>query len=357
MRPPLWPFVILTLSFIPGCANTDGLPYVKRVSVDVKESADDKLLIKFLGNTSIYIQDLTDEKMQSVFIDAFVSRPGLFDLLFGKLSHSDSVEIDKQLKAASIDTISLIVPMHSHFDHLLDAPLIASRMGAKMVTSKTTRYISKSMGYLGADDKRHDLSFEVDENKFTEIVFDSDKFTVTVEKAIHNDTGVLGFLFAPIGPVYDQANNVSFKKSQRARKYVEGLSLNVHILHKPSKKTIYVLGGVPIETSGDKSPPASLLNADLVFFSVPVLKNLEKDDKSIGFMSAVAENPKILVPVHWDAFYKKLDKTRCSDDKLLYTCLQTLLPLKSTMTDLEEKFRGHHQVDLQWLTGFGEIRF
>lgn len=356
MRPLLWPFIILSLSFITGCANTDGLPYVKRVPVDMKESVDDKLLIKFLGNTSIYIQDLTDERKQSVFIDAFVSRPGLCNLLFGKLSHSDSAEIDKQLKAASIDTISLIVPMHSHFDHLLDAPLIASKMGAKMVASETTRYISKSMGYVGADDERHDLSFEADENKFTEIVFDSQEFTVTVEKAIHNDTRILGFLFAPIGPSYNKTDNVSFKKSQRARKYIEGQSLNVHILHKPSKKTIYVLGGVPLESSDGKRPPESLLNADLVFFSVPVLKSL-KEDKNIDFMSAVAKNPKILVPVHWDAFYKKLDKARCRDDKLLYTCLQPLLPLKSTMTDLEEDFGDHHQVDLQWLTGFGEVRF
>lgn len=345
---------MLSFLCITACANTDGLPYVKRINIDLEENSDNGLLVQFLGNTSIYIQDLTTNKKQSIFIDAFVSRPSLLHLVFGKVSHSDLGEINRQLKAASIETIDIVLPLHSHFDHLLDAPAIAHEKGAKMISTETTRYISSSMGY--SDDERHELVFKADSKKFKEVVLDNKVFKVTVEKAIHNDTKILGSLFAPIGVTYNKSNSISFKHSQKAKKYVEGVSLNVHILHKPTQKTIYVLGGEPLQTTNSNRPPENLAKSDLVFFSVPTLKSLKEENKYIDFMSAIAETPKTIVPVHWDAFYKKLDKTRCHDKKTLYRCLQPIFPLKKTMMNLEKEFENHNEVNVEWLTGFGEIR-
>ena len=237
----------LFLVYLSACSSTNTLPMIQKVGIVGLDDREPKLSIKFLGNTSIYVQDLTKENQQSIFIDAFVSRPQKSNILFTGLSHKNKAEIDKQLNDAGITRVNLIVPLHSHFDHLLDAPYIASTKNARLVASKTTKFITQKMGFC-VDFK--DLDFNALSNENTAMVSHDVIFYVSVDKAKHTDTGCFASLFAPRDQNYENIKGVDFHEFQKANKYVEGQSINVNILHKPSNTKIYILGGMPVQHAG-----------------------------------------------------------------------------------------------------------
>ena len=68
----------------------------------------------------------------TIAIDPFVTRPGLLRLL-GPVAPDDDA-IARRLPAR----LDAVLCGHSHFDHLLDAPRIAARTGARLVGSRST---------------------------------------------------------------------------------------------------------------------------------------------------------------------------------------------------------------------------
>ena len=323
---------------------------------NIKQNKEPKLSIKFLGNTSIYFQDLGKQK-HSIFIDAFVSRPGWNPIIFGKLQHNyknDENQIFEILNDADISKIDIIVPLHSHFDHLLDAPYIASKKGSRLVSSKTTKKISESMNF---DLKFINHKFEgaVDENEF---------FKITLEKAIHSNTAPWSDLTAPLRIRNKKNKDVSFQFPQRSRNYIEGQSINVHILHKSTNKKIYILGGLPKDYCDYNILPKTLLNSDILFVSVPIIKSLKnlkkhncgsKKNQIDNFWAALRLAPKTVIPVHWDSFATKLNKDKCDSD--INICLKPLFLLKPTMLKIDNDLNTERNRNLKlfWLTAFGEI--
>lgn len=69
----------------------------------------------------------------TLLIDPFVSRPSLFEVAASGLTSNERV-----IEARIPKRVDAILCGHSHFDHLLDAPFIAKKTGAKIVGSKTT---------------------------------------------------------------------------------------------------------------------------------------------------------------------------------------------------------------------------
>lgn len=362
---------VLIVVLLSGCSNTKTLTYVNEINLNSrKPSKQEQLKITFLGNTSIYFEDIAQAKephnkesgSSSILIDGFVSRPSLLSLMFSKLDHNDGKQVDKVLSAAEISNVGYVIPLHAHFDHFLDAPYISSSRNATLIASKTMQYIGNQM-IFDKPIKFKTYTFSEGEQAVPNRQINGSAFELVVEKAVHNDTGLIGKLFAPLDEKYPPEQPVNFSTKQTASKYVEGESVNIFIKHKPSDTRIYILGGMP---DGYTNPsiekmPKSLETADIVFLGLPVVKLQLRDEiKRTKFWEDLFSNRsrKVIIPMHWDTFYRKIDRNNCIDENL-DNCLKPLLTMKSTMQEVNEeltkiKAKGY-PVDIFWLTSFGRI--
>jgi len=338
--------LILIVPFFIGCVNTNTLPYTTKVQTHAPGHPP-VLTITFLGNTTLYIKDLTTKDSRGIFIDAFVSRP---KYLLSRLSHSKAPLIDGKLKDAGIriDEVGWVIPLHSHFDHVLDAPYVANKSKGKLLATPTTKNIATSMGYTD------EIFYELSGDPIQKISLEAGEFIIELEPVVHSDTGIAGLLYAPLSKRYEDDIGFQFKKKNKAREYVEGQSYNVHITHIKSNKRIYVLGGFPHRYLKNKKLPDALVGADIVFAAVPILRKMDSKDRDFVW-SAIATKEKWVVPVHWDVFDRPLDTEQCQSSQNMEKCLRPFFPLRSTMMKMEEELGSKENVRLRWLTAFGKV--
>jgi L-ascorbate metabolism protein UlaG (beta-lactamase superfamily) len=94
------------------------------------------LRVRWLGTAGHVIESATT----TVLIDPFVTRPGFFRLLRPLVP--DEAQIAARLPAK----VDAVLCGHSHYDHLLDAPTIARRTGAKLCGSASTTAFGRASG-------------------------------------------------------------------------------------------------------------------------------------------------------------------------------------------------------------------
>lgn len=103
--------------------------------------AANKVSVNFLGNTNLLISDGTT----SLMIDGWFSRPSIFTLLTSDIS-PDLDAISTSLERARVSTLAAVIPVHSHYDHAMDAPEVAKRTGALLIGSESTANIGRGWG-------------------------------------------------------------------------------------------------------------------------------------------------------------------------------------------------------------------
>ena len=97
----------------------------------------DALGLRWLGTAAFA---LTAGKT-TLLIDPFVSRPGLLKVAFSRLEPARE-EIDRYVPRADY-----VVVGHSHYDHLMDVPVIARRDGAVVIGSESTAHVLRAAGH------------------------------------------------------------------------------------------------------------------------------------------------------------------------------------------------------------------
>jgi len=95
------------------------------------------LFVRWLGTAAHVIESAATR----VAIDPFVSRPGL-----GRVAGTRIVPDEREIQARFGTRLDAILCGHSHYDHLLDAPLLARVTGAKLVGSVTTCAVGRAAG-------------------------------------------------------------------------------------------------------------------------------------------------------------------------------------------------------------------
>jgi L-ascorbate metabolism protein UlaG (beta-lactamase superfamily) len=104
-----------------------------------------ELKVTFLGVSTL----LFDDGETALMTDGFFSRPSVFSLL--RPIKPDTERIAGSLRQAGIEQLAAVIVVHSHYDHALDAPVVAQRTGAVLVGSPSTANIGR--GY-GLDERR-----------------------------------------------------------------------------------------------------------------------------------------------------------------------------------------------------------
>ncbi|CAM3282883.1 MBL fold metallo-hydrolase [Nocardioides dubius] len=110
--------------------------------LDVPPAAEHSpFAVTFLGVSTLLLDDGTS----ALLTDGFFSRPGLLRVAAGKIE-PDQTRIGTALARAGIDRLDAVLPVHTHFDHALDAAVVAESTGAVLVGGESTANIGRGHG-------------------------------------------------------------------------------------------------------------------------------------------------------------------------------------------------------------------
>ncbi|GAA4102246.1 MBL fold metallo-hydrolase [Nocardioides kongjuensis] len=97
--------------------------------------------VTFLGVASLLI----DDGSTAVLTDGFFSRPSLRRVALGTIA-PDEARIDATLARAGIDRVDVVAPVHTHFDHVMDSAVVAQRTGARLVGGTSVAQVGQGGG-------------------------------------------------------------------------------------------------------------------------------------------------------------------------------------------------------------------
>jgi len=237
--------------------------------------------VRFAGVATL----MFDDGETAWMTDGFFSRPGLSQVAFGKIGPDDAV-IERELKRLGVTRLAAIVPVHSHYDHAMDAPRVAQRSGALLVGSGTTLHIGRGLG-LPEDRMR-----EVKPGDMLQL----GKFKLHFIAGRHSPTPFTDgltpdLLDAPLVP------------PARATAWREGQTWSLLVEHESGMRVLVQgsAGFIPGALAGKR--------ADTVFLGVGTLGKKSPAYRETYWNEVVkAVGAKRVIPIHWDAFWIPLDE-------------------------------------------------
>ncbi|HEY0226826.1 MAG TPA: MBL fold metallo-hydrolase [Mycobacterium sp.] len=120
-----------------------GRPDISRYAdrFDVPGADTDGLSVTWLGVSTL----LLDDGSSALMTDGFFSRPSLAKITAGKVSPSQA-QVDGCLARAKVPRLEAVIPVHAHFDHVMDSALVADRTGAQLVGGESAANVGRGYG-------------------------------------------------------------------------------------------------------------------------------------------------------------------------------------------------------------------
>jgi len=239
-----------------------------------------KVRVTFFGTTTL----LFDDGETQLLADCFFTRPSIFEVLTKKIETKTKI-INDILSEYKINRLKGIFITHSHYDHALDAAYVAKITNAKLNGSSSVLNIGRGGGLCENQMSLYEL-----ENEIT-----IGNFSITAIKSIH---------------------------SSRSRKIVNLDGEISQPLRQPSKMSDYKEGGVYdilIKHQGHSILIKSSCNyienaldgvkADVFFLCVADLAEQDSRFQMNFYEQTIGKTrPGLVVPIHWDYFFKPLSK-------------------------------------------------
>ena len=233
------------------------------------------LTATWFGVTAVLLSDGT----HSIFVDPFFTRPpGFLNLVRNAPIAPDEALIRQWLARAGVTKLDAVLVSHSHYDHAMDAAVVARLTGAQLVGSASTANIGRGSGLAET---------RLDTIKPGEpLTYGS--FKVTFIESRH--AGATGG--APTGDITSP-----LKPPATYLDYKQGGTFSILIEHAQGTVLHHGSAGfVPGALAGR--------HADLVFLGVALLPDL--DTYLANVVDAVGA--KRVIPVHWDDFTRPLSE-------------------------------------------------
>jgi L-ascorbate metabolism protein UlaG (beta-lactamase superfamily) len=98
--------------------------------------------VTWLGVTTL----LFDDGETALLTDGFFSRPGALAVATRSAVTPDPARIAAGLARAGVKRLAAVLVVHSHYDHVMDAPEVARRTGALVVGSRSTAQVARGWG-------------------------------------------------------------------------------------------------------------------------------------------------------------------------------------------------------------------
>jgi len=265
--------------------------------------------VRFLGVSTVLVED----GRTALLVDGFFSRPGLLQVLLGKLS-PDPDAIAHGLALGEIERLDAVLVAHSHYDHALDSAEVARRTGAVVVGSASTANVARGSGFP-------EERIRVVEGP-SELAFGD--FRVTLLPSRHVPHGMaMGEIAEPLVP------------PARALDYREGGSFSILVEHPRGSLLIQASAGWIDGALAGR-------HADVVLLGVGALGAMDEAYRETYWREVVdAVGAARVVPIHWDDFTEPLVEPLAPVPDLVDD-------LGATLSYLEGKSRATG-VELAWL--------
>lgn len=255
--------------------------------------------VTYFGTTTL----LFDDGQEQVLFDAHLTRPGLLHYAFGK-GETDRLMAERMLKRHPMDRLRAIFVSHSHHDHVMDAPFLANRTGARLYGSAS----AINVGRGGGVPEEQMTAFSGGET------FSVGAFRVTVLPSLHSRPTLLN---NDLGQTID----APLTQPARLRDYKEGGSFDFYIEHGLHRYLIRPSFNY-IERQLDG------IRAEVLFLGVAGLAKADAEMKRRFFQETVEKvQPRLVIPVHWDNFFSPLDRPARGMPRLLEQTDRTMFEL------------------------------
>jgi L-ascorbate metabolism protein UlaG (beta-lactamase superfamily) len=267
--------VLLGMLLAGACAAADLGDYKAQMlsAPPGAEAGKKNLTVMFIGVATL----LFDDGETAIMTDGFFSRPARRQL---RNIRPDRDAISRSLRRAGVTSLAAVIPVHSHYDHALDSPVVAMETGALLVGSSSTANIARGYGLPDARVRVVNLG---DTATFG-------RFKLTFLKSAHLPTG-----FAQ-GPI-----NAPLSAPASASEFKEGDCYSLFIEH--DGRTMLVQGSAGFIPGALKGHPA-----DVVYLGIGGMGTRSESYQNEYWQEVVrAVGAKRVVPIHWDNFFRSLD--------------------------------------------------
>ena len=233
------------------------------------------LVVTFLGTTSALISD----GETTLITDGYFSRVAIGKTPESWVIRPDVPAIDAALKSLTPGPVAAVFVVHSHFDHAMDAPVVAERTGALLVGSASTANVGRG---LGLPEKQLNVVSPGDQRRFG-------KFTVHFYRSKHYPLGE-PLATAMLGNTID----TPLVPPVRFDAYKEGTTFSILFEHPSGSLLLHGSAGyLPGALAGVK--------ADAVLLGTGGLGDLPRAVQEAYYREVVlATDAKQIFPVHWD---------------------------------------------------------
>jgi L-ascorbate metabolism protein UlaG (beta-lactamase superfamily) len=233
------------------------------------------LKVSFLGVATV----LLDDGETALLTDGFFSRPDRLQSLVGTVQ-PDLSAITRGLQRAGIPgrvgRMAAVIPLHSHYDHAMDAPEVAKRTGAVLLGSSSTAMVGRGWGLNESQIRMAEMGKP----------YSFGKFTVTLYPSVHAPTGFTG------GQI-----NMPLVPPARAFAYKEGQSYAMLVEH--GGRRLLITG-----TAGFAPGALQGVQADVVLLGIGTLGNRDDAYRDTLWHEAVETvRARRVIPIHWDDFW------------------------------------------------------
>jgi L-ascorbate metabolism protein UlaG (beta-lactamase superfamily) len=257
-----------------------GRPDIARYAdrFDAPAAEADGLSVTWIGVATLLI----DDGSSALMTDGYFSRPGLATVAAGKVAPSPA-RVDGCLARAKVSRLEAVIPVHTHFDHVLDSALVADRTGALLVGGQSAANVG--WGYGLPQDR---IVVAVDGEPMQLGAYD-----VTLIESHHcppdRFPGVIG---EPVTPPV------------RASAYRCGESWSTLVHHRPTGRRLLIQG-----SAGFVEGALAGQRADAAYLSVGQL-GLQPRSYLVDYWTETvrAVGARRVILIHWDDFFRPLTK-------------------------------------------------
>ncbi|MBI3396480.1 MAG: MBL fold metallo-hydrolase [Spirochaetia bacterium] len=251
-------------------------PY-KRLYTSAESAKEARLNVTWFGVSTL----LFDDGKTAIMIDGFFSRPSRFQTFFVKVGPDRQI-VSQALQRAGIKHTAAVIAVHSHYDHAMDAPLVAELTGGTLVGSDSTANIGRGWGLPESQIRViHNMSY---------LTYGDFKITFIESHHSPSPFGTGGEVSAPLVPPV------------RANKYFEGGSYSVLIEHGGRKVLVHASAGFSMGALHD-------IRADVVFLGIATVGKQRAPVRNAYWREVVeSTRPRVVIPIHWDDFWLPADQ-------------------------------------------------
>ncbi|EHI13069.1 MBL fold metallo-hydrolase [Mycolicibacterium thermoresistibile] len=252
-------------------------PYAHRFDVPAA-AATSRLTVTWAGVTTLLI----DDGKSALLTDGFFSRPALATVALRRLE-PDTARIEGSLARLRLHRLAAVIPVHTHYDHVLDSPAVADRTGAVLIGGASAAQVGRG---AGLPDDRIVVAADgasVSAGSFDITLIDTghcppDRFPGTID--------------APVAP------------PARVSAYRCGEAWSLLVGHRPSGRRLLIVG-----SAGFRRGALAGQHAEVAYLGVGQL-GLQPERYLVDYWTETVRTvgARRVVLTHWDDFFRPLHR-------------------------------------------------